>query len=81
MKLSPLNIVLSCILVWVITELGEGQDAIMSWWKLTLVLVIIIVSDLLFRLWVPDIKRLWGLQIAYIVLVAVAAIGIKIALA
>ncbi|MCL7988972.1 hypothetical protein M8998_13560 [Sphingobacterium sp. lm-10] len=78
MRLSPLNIVLACILVWAISEMGEEGKALFSWGWLILLVIVVLVVDILFRLWARDTQKLWWMQIAFIVSTAVCAVLIKI---
>ncbi|WP_240452790.1 MULTISPECIES: hypothetical protein [Sphingobacterium] len=78
MKLTPLNIALACILVWMISEWGSEQEQIMSWgWLLALAIVISLV-DLGFRLLFKDIKRVWFLQIGFILVVGILMVILKL---
>lgn len=78
MRLSPLNIVLACILVWAISEMGEEGKSLFSWGWLIVLVILISVVDILFRIWTKDNQRLWFLQIAFIVIVGIGAILIKL---
>lgn len=78
MRLSPLNIVLACILVWAISEMGEDGKALFSWGWLVLLVIVVLVVDILSRLWARDTQRLWWMQIAFILCTAVCAVLIKI---
>ncbi|MBL1407878.1 hypothetical protein [Sphingobacterium faecale] len=78
MKLTPLNIALACVLVWVISEWGSEQEQIMSWaWLLALTIFLALI-DLGFRLFFKDLKRIWILQIGFILLVGILMVILKI---
>lgn len=77
MKLTPLNITLACILVWVISEWGSEQEQIMSWGWLSVLIIFLAVVDLGFRLFFKDLKRIWLLQIGFILLVGILMIILK----
>jgi len=77
-KLTPLNITLAVILVWLLSEWKMDQEMIFSWgWLAVLVLVISLV-DLAFRLIFKDIKKIWFLQIGFIFIVGIVMILLKI---
>lgn len=78
MRLSPLNIVLACILVWAISEMGEEGKSLFSWWLLVVLIIVITIVDILFRVWTKDNQRLWMLQIAFILVVGIGSVIIKI---
>lgn len=78
MRLSPLNIVLACVLLWAISEMGEEGDSLFSWGWLLLMVLVILIADLLFRIWVPDNKKLWFFQVAFVLMVGVFTILVKI---
>lgn len=78
MRLSPLNIVLACILVRAISELGEEGKALFSWGWLILLVIVVLVVDILCRLWARDTQKLWWMQITFILFTAVCAVLIKI---
>lgn len=78
MKLTPLNIALACVLVWVISEWGRDQEQIMSWgWMIGLVFFISLV-DLGFRLLFKDVKQIWLLQIGFILVVGILMVILKL---
>lgn len=77
MKLTPLNITLACILVWVISEWSNEQEKIMSWGWLLVLTVFLAVIDLGFRLFFKDLKRIWLLQIGFILLVGILMVILK----
>lgn len=76
MKLTPLNIVLACFLAWTITEWGADQLT-MSWWALGLFVLAITASDLLFRLILKDVKKLWAAEIGFMLVASILMIVIK----
>lgn len=78
MRLSPLNIVLACVLLWGISELGEDGDPLFSWGWLLLLAFLIVVADILFRVWIPDTKRLWVFQVAFVIIVGICTVLVKI---
>lgn len=79
MKLTPLNIVLACFLTWWISEWGNDQLT-MSWWKLALFGIIILASDLLFRITLKDSKKLWAAEIGFILVASILILVVRIVL-
>ena len=78
MRLSPLNIVLACILVWAISEMGQDGEALFSWGWLVLLVFVLIVVDIVSRIWARDTQRLWWMQIVFILITGVCSILIKL---
>lgn len=78
MKLTPLNITLACILVWAISEMGSGDKQLFSWAWLLILSIVLIVVDILFRLWTKNTQRLWIMQIGFILVVGIVSMLIKL---
>lgn len=78
MKLTPLNITLAVILVWVISEWQMDQEQIFSLGWLIIWIVVISLVDVAFRLLFKDLKKIWFLQIAFILIVGMLMIILKI---
>lgn len=78
MKLTPLNITLAVILVWVISEWQMDQEQIFSLGWLIVWIVVISLVDVAFRLLFKDLKKIWFLQIAFILIVGMLMIILKI---
>ncbi|WKK59156.1 MULTISPECIES: hypothetical protein [unclassified Sphingobacterium] len=78
MKLTPLNIALACVLVWAISELGNEGEPLFSWVWLVVLSVLLVFVDILFRVWVRDIQRLWVMQIGFMIIVGIVTVLIKI---
>ena len=77
MKLTPLNIVLACVITWIISEWGSEQ-LLLPWWQVALFIGAILFADILFRVFVKDIKKLWILEIGFVLVSGILAIGLKI---
>jgi hypothetical protein len=77
-KLTPLNITLAVILVWVISEWQSDQERIFSLGWLLLLVVVLSLVDLAFRLVFKDVKKVWFLQIAFILIVGMLMIILKL---
>ncbi|MCT1526221.1 MULTISPECIES: hypothetical protein [Sphingobacterium] len=78
MKLTPLNIALACVLVWAISEMGNEGEPLFSWVWLVVLSVLLVFVDILFRVWVRDIQRLWVMQIGFMIIVGIVTVLIKI---
>ncbi|MDM1048895.1 hypothetical protein [Sphingobacterium hotanense] len=78
MKLTPLNITLACVLVWAISEMGNEGEPLFSWVWLVVLSVLLVFVDILFRVWVRDIQRLWVMQIGFMIIVGIVTVLIKI---
>ncbi|NGM64755.1 hypothetical protein [Sphingobacterium sp. SGR-19] len=78
MKLTPLNITLACVLVWVISEMNLDTEMTFSWDWLIALCVILSLVDLGFRMIFKDLKKLWFAQIAFILVVGILMVVIKV---
>jgi len=78
MKLTPLNITLAVVVVWLMSEWSADQAMLFSWGWLVLFLVIISLVDLGFRLLFKNLKKIWFLQIGFILVVGILMIILKI---
>lgn len=78
MKLTPVNITLACILVWVISELNLDTEMTFSWGWLVALCVILSLVDLGFRMIFKDLKKLWFAQIAFILVVGILMVMIRL---
>lgn len=77
MRLTPLNIVLACVITWVISEWGSEQ-LLLPWWQVALFIGSLLFADILFRVFVKDIKKLWMLEIGFVLVSGILAVGLKI---
>ncbi|MBE8713260.1 hypothetical protein [Sphingobacterium hungaricum] len=78
-QLTPINIVIACVLAYYISEWGEDRMTF-SWWWLILWTFVLLVIDLLFRLIFKDSKRIWFLQLAFVIIVGMLMVLIKLSL-
>ncbi|TDS15901.1 hypothetical protein [Sphingobacterium paludis] len=77
MRLTPLNIVLACVITWIISEWGSEQ-LLLPWWQVALFTGSLLFADILFRVFVKDIKKLWILEIGFVLVSGILAVGLKI---
>ena len=78
MKLTPFNITLACLLVWFISEINLDTDMTFSWGWLLALCVILSVLDLGFRILFKELKRLWMMEVGFLVLVGILMLLIKV---
>ncbi|GAA4516609.1 hypothetical protein [Sphingobacterium thermophilum] len=78
MKLTPLNITLAVVLLWVISEWQSGQEMLVSWGWLVVWIIVISLIDLGFRLVFEDLSRLWIMQVVFMLLVGILIILLKL---
>ena len=77
MKLTPLNIVLACVLVWFLSEINlEGEQLFSLGWIIVFI-VLLAALDLIFRLLFREVRRLWIMQIAFILVVSILMVLIR----
>lgn len=78
MKLTPLNIVLASVLFWLISEWNADHPMLISWGWLIAFAIIISLVDLGFRIVFKELKKIWLLQIGFILLVGIIMITLKL---
>lgn len=77
MKLTPLNIVVACIFAWVISEWGE-EGKLLSWGWTVVLAVTLLLIDLFFRLVFKEMKRIWILEVGFILLASILILLLKV---
>lgn len=77
MKLTPLNIVLACVLVWFLSEINLEGEQLFSWGWMIVFIVLLAALDLIFRLLFREVRRLWIMQIAFILVVSILMVLIR----
>lgn len=77
MKLTPLNIVLACVLVWFLSEINLEGEQLFSWGWIIVFIVLLAALDLIFRLLFREVRRLWIMQIAFILVVSILMVLIR----
>lgn len=77
MKLTPLNIVLACVLVWFLSEINLEGEQLFSWGWMIVFVVLLAALDLIFRLLFREVRRLWIMQIAFILVVSILMVLIR----
>lgn len=73
-RLTPLNIASAVLLVILIYPLIDGQALLAGQLSKTLLLVLVllcIVSDILFRGFLRDLKRIWIIEVLFIIFAAI----------
>ncbi|MFZ4263400.1 hypothetical protein ACFRAE_15270 [Sphingobacterium sp. HJSM2_6] len=78
MKLTPLNIALASVLVWALGENMTGEKPLFSWYWLLLFALVLVLVDILFRMWFKNLKRLWIVQCVFLILVSIIVVLIKL---
>lgn len=77
MKLTPLNIVLACVLVWFLSKINLEGEQLFSWGWMIVFVVLLAALDLIFRLLFREVRRLWIMQIAFILVVSILMVLIR----
>lgn len=77
-RLTPINIALACILAWIVSEINTEEPVTFSWFWMFVFLVFISIVDILFRMRYKDIRKLWLMQVAFILVVGIIFILIKV---
>lgn len=80
MRITPLNIVAAVLLVMAaIPFLGnsERSGGTVSFYYYMLLVVLCVISDLLFRTLLRNVKRIWIVELSFIIFVAVLLVLLK----
>jgi len=75
-KITPLNIVVAMLIVWAVSGLIDGTLLSSQLIWIGVLAVIIVVVDIMFRMMLNTPKRLWLIQLLFLVLTLVVAFGI-----
>ncbi|MFB5944408.1 hypothetical protein [Albibacterium profundi] len=75
-KITPLNIVVAILIVWAVSGLMDGAIASSQLIWIGLLVVLVILVDIMFRMMLKTPKRLWMIQLLFLVLTVIVAFGI-----
>lgn len=75
-KITPLNIVVAILIVWAVSALMDGTLASSQLIWIGVLAVLIVMVDMMFRMMLPTRKRLWMIQLLFLVLTVIVAFGI-----
>jgi len=80
-RFTPLNIASACLVAWFVMENPNDEKALFTWGAFILLLLILTVVDIAFRVFVKQNKKMWLLQLAFLVVVCVTSLIVKVAFA
>lgn len=75
-KITPLNIVVAILIVWAVSGLMDGAIASSQLIWIGFLAVLVILVDIMFRMMLKTPKRLWMIQLLFLVLTVIVAFGI-----
>ncbi len=78
MRFTPLNIASSCLVAWFVMENPNDEKALFTWGAFILLLLILTVIDIVFRVFVKPNKKMWLLQLAFLIVVCVTSLIVKV---
>ncbi|MDR3009202.1 MAG: hypothetical protein LBV59_14795 [Sphingobacterium sp.] len=81
MRFTPLNIASACLVAWFVMENPNDEKALFTWGAFILLLLILTVVDIVFRVFVKQNKKMWLLQLAFLVVVCVTSLIVKVTFA
>lgn len=81
MRFTPLNIASACLVAWFVMENPNDEKALFNWGAFILLLLILTVVDIAFRIFVKQNKKMWLLQLAFLVVVCVTSLIVKVTFA
>ncbi|MDQ1152239.1 hypothetical protein [Sphingobacterium zeae] len=81
MRFTPLNIASACLVAWFVMENPDDEKALFTWGAFILLLLILTVIDIAFRVFVKQNKKMWLLQSAFLVVVCVTSLIVKVTFA
>lgn len=77
MRFTPLNIASACLVAWFVMENRDDEKALFTWGAFVVLLVLLLAVDILFRVLIKDNKKMWMLQLAFLVLASIACLIVK----
>jgi len=80
-RFTPLNIASACLVAWFVMENPNDEKAVFTWGAFILLLLILTVVDIAFRVFVKQNKKMWLLQLAFLVVVCVTSLIVKVSFA
>jgi len=80
-RFTPLNIATACLVAWFVMENPNDEKALFTWGAFVLLLLVLTVVDILFRVFVKQNKKMWLLQLAFLVVVCVTSLIVKVTFA
>jgi len=80
-RFTPLNIASACLVAWFVMENPNDEKALFTWGAFILLLLILTVVDIAFRVFVKQNKKMWLFQLAFLVVVCVTSLIVKVAFA
>ena len=81
LRLTPLNLVSSFVLVSIGYQLffpGKNGFSELGSIQLIILLIISFIADQVFRRYIPQLKRIWLIEVLFLIFVAVLMILIKL---
>ncbi|WP_312337507.1 hypothetical protein [Sphingobacterium sp.] len=81
MRFTPLNIASACLVAWFVMENPNDEKALFTWGAFILLLLILTVVDIAFRIFVKQNKKMWLLQLVFLVVVCVTSLIVKVTFA
>ncbi|WP_312194338.1 hypothetical protein [Sphingobacterium multivorum] len=78
MRFTPLNIASACLVAWFVMENPNDEKALFTWGAFILLLLILTVIDIVFRVFVKANKKMWLLQLAFLIVVCVTSLIVKV---
>lgn len=79
MRFTPLNIASACLVAWFVMENPNDGKTLFTWGAFIALMVLLTVVDILFRVLVKENKKMWMLQLVFLLLVCVASLIVKVA--
>ncbi len=79
-RLTPLNILVSALLVaigYLLVDKNTGGWKPLNFIELVVLVLVCFISDLLFRRFVIDLKRIWIIELAFIIFAAVVMLTVR----
>lgn len=75
-KITPLNMVVAILIVWAVSGLMDGAIASSQLIWIGFLAVLVVLVDIMFRMMLKTPKRLWMIQLLFLVLTVIVAFGI-----
>ncbi len=66
-RLTPLNFVSAALMVWLVYPLIFSKESSASFTMMILLILVCSVSDILFRTFLRDLKRIWIVEMLFVI--------------
>jgi len=78
MRFTPLNIASACLVAWFVIEDPRDEKVLFNWGAFILLMLVLIGIDIAFRILIKQNKKMWLLQLGFLVVVCITSLLLKV---